>query len=315
MMTALASTDLSSLIDIPIGSPWKRAKIHKLLGGQRQGGISTPADRPYIILFSSPQGKDYGYKDGWQPDGFYHYRGGPGRRHDLLRGNRAIRDHGVDGKVLLLFNTQKDGRRRFEGPMAYVEHFTEQLPDVKGNLRRGIVFKLAQADISAAISSPAPETAEALGFIASRQGALEASRDVIEAAKTSQERRKRSQRISKYVQERALGYCEMCGFAAPFSRPDSTPYLESHHITQLVDDGPDAPQDMVAACPTCHRRAHHGTDQQTFNHNAHERIKKVEKALGEGRLKVVTAAFIRDKEGQILLAKRKHGRVSMGTEK
>jgi hypothetical protein len=43
---------------------------------------------------------------------------------------------------------------------------------------------------------------------------------VAEKVKTAQERRKRSQTISKYVQERALGFCEVCGYAAPMSHAD-----------------------------------------------------------------------------------------------
>jgi mutator protein MutT len=140
----------------------------------------------------------------------------------------------------------------------------------------------------------------------SRNGALEASQEVADRSKTSQERRRRSQIVSNYVQERALGYCEICGYSAPFERPDGTPYLESHHITQLADDGPDAPQDVVAACPTCHRRVHHGADKDTINMAAHERIQSVEAAIEESRLIVVTAAIIRNPEGKVLLAQRMH---------
>jgi len=129
---------------------------------------------------------------------------------------------------------------------------------------------------------------------------------VAEKVKTAQERRKRSQTISKYVQERALGYCEVCGYAAPFERSNGKPYLESHHITQLADDGPDAPKDVVAACPTCHRRIHHGDGGDGLNAAAHERIQRVEDAIEKKRLIVVTAAVIEDQQGRVLIAKRKH---------
>ena len=59
-----------TLTDFPIGSYWKRSDIHALLGGQEQGGISTPSKKPYIIIFSSPRGEEFGYEDGWNADGY-----------------------------------------------------------------------------------------------------------------------------------------------------------------------------------------------------------------------------------------------------
>jgi len=61
-----------SLLEFPIGSLWKRADIHRRLGGNRQRGISSAAGKPYILIFSGPQGKKYGYEDGWDEDGFFH---------------------------------------------------------------------------------------------------------------------------------------------------------------------------------------------------------------------------------------------------
>jgi 5-methylcytosine-specific restriction protein A len=223
-----------------------------------------------------------------------------------VRGNRAIRDHAQYGKILLVFETVKDGRRRFVGPMSYFKHYTKTLPDKNGNPRKGIIFKLAETDTPALIDTPSPETVAGLGFLSSRTSAIDAAKDVAEKVKTAQERRKRSQTISKYVQERALGFCEICGYAAPFERTNGKPYLESHHITQLSDDGPDAPSDVVAACPTCHRKVHHGAGGDELNAAAHERIQCVEEAIENKRLIVVTAAIIEDGKGRILIAKRKH---------
>jgi hypothetical protein len=42
----------------------RRREIHKPYGGQHQGGISTPRGRPFVLLFTSPTGEQYGYKDG-----------------------------------------------------------------------------------------------------------------------------------------------------------------------------------------------------------------------------------------------------------
>ena len=34
------------------------------------------------------------------------------------------------------------------------------------------------------------------------------------------------------------------------------PYLESHHVITLADNGPDAIYNTVAICPNCHRKMH-----------------------------------------------------------
>lgn len=54
------------------GQVYVRRLVHDMLGGQEQGGISTPRAAPVILLFSTEQGADYGYQDGWKPDGLYH---------------------------------------------------------------------------------------------------------------------------------------------------------------------------------------------------------------------------------------------------
>jgi 8-oxo-dGTP diphosphatase len=104
-----------------------------------------------------------------------------------------------------------------------------------------------------------------------------------------------------------LDNCEVCGREAPFETTNGKPYLESHHITQLADDGPDAPKDVVAACPTCHRRIHHGADGDKMNKAAHVKIQRVEAAIDDKCLRIVTAAVIFDDSGRILIAQRKHG--------
>jgi len=131
-------------IDLVPGSAYRRSDLRDALGGQRQGGISTPARYPVILLFSSHRGAEFGYEDGWNADdGFYHYCG-EGQIGDMTfaRGNLAIRSHRENGKLLLLFETQRDRFRRFVGPMEYVDNYRKRIPDREGQLRDGIIFRL-----------------------------------------------------------------------------------------------------------------------------------------------------------------------------
>ena len=47
------------------GKEYKRKVLHDFYGGQRQGGIATPREHPYIFIISSKRGEDHGYIDGW----------------------------------------------------------------------------------------------------------------------------------------------------------------------------------------------------------------------------------------------------------
>ena len=125
------------------GKEYRRSELHDRYGGQRQGGISTPADYDIILLFTSDRGEEFGYIDGWAKDGTFHYTG-EGQRGDMqfLRGNTAIRDHIDNGKEIHLFEKTKKGYARYIGKMVYEGHYYRQGPDITGRNRQIIVFKL-----------------------------------------------------------------------------------------------------------------------------------------------------------------------------
>jgi len=123
------------------GSTYSRRELHKRYGGQRQGGISTPARYPFLLLFTGESGGTYGYKDGWTKAGAFQYTG-EGQKGDMtfVRGNRAIRDHVKDGKDLHLFEQLKKGQVRYVGQMSCIGHHDDKGPDIDGHERRTIVL-------------------------------------------------------------------------------------------------------------------------------------------------------------------------------
>jgi HNH endonuclease len=88
--------------------------------------------------------------------------------------------------------------------------------------------------------------------------------------------RARSIAIRLYVLRRANGRCEACKSTAPFQTDDGSPYLESHHIERLADDGPDHPAKVIGVCPNCHSRAHHSWDKDVFKRSLLKRMKVLE---------------------------------------
>ena len=291
------------------GSLWTRGEIHDRLGGQRQGGIATPAGKPYVILFSGPRGGDYGYEDGWDDAGFFLYTG-EGQTGDMrfVRGNRAIRDHAKNGKKLLLFETTRSGKRRYMGSVAYVDHEFREIPDKDGSARRGIIFRLRPARESADDGSGHDVRQPALAFMDKRKSI--ASRCSAETRKRTSTRveRERSTAVKDYVLSRSQGYCEICGLPAPFVTKQGGGYLEPHHLTYADDEWLDSHDAVAAACPTCHRRIHSGKDGKDVNAAARVRIAAVEESIKAGRFCVVTACVILDGRGRVFVAERGHSK-------
>ncbi|MEA2511742.1 MAG: 5-methylcytosine-specific restriction enzyme [Thermomicrobiales bacterium] len=126
-----------------IGQVYRRQEIHDQIGGQRQGGISTPAKHAVVLLFTGSSGEAHGYADGWSEDVFRYFGEGQSGDMRLARGNKAIRDHASDGKELHLFKQKGKGVVEYVGQFRYMSHRLEKGPDTEGKLRQSIVFELS----------------------------------------------------------------------------------------------------------------------------------------------------------------------------
>jgi 5-methylcytosine-specific restriction protein A len=152
-----------------VGQEYRRQDLHAEYGGQRQGGISTPAKHPIIFLFSTPSGQQYGYTDSWQGKR-YLYTGegqegdrtnskpasamgkrylytGEGQEGDMTftRGNKAIRDHG--NKEIHVFEFVRPGIVRYVGEFKYDGFHLREGRDIRGHLRKVIVFELIPVEV------------------------------------------------------------------------------------------------------------------------------------------------------------------------
>ncbi|MCU1305251.1 MAG: nuclease [Candidatus Sulfotelmatobacter sp.] len=127
------------------GQVYRRRELHDKFGGQRQGGISTPAKVPFVFLITGDSGKQHGYSDEWTEDGVFLYTG-EGQHGDMrfAGGNRAIRDHLKNAKALQVFEQDKKDKRflRYLGEMEYTQHAFRDAPDTDGKRRKAIVFHL-----------------------------------------------------------------------------------------------------------------------------------------------------------------------------
>ena len=257
---------------LEVGKTYFRKDLVTQFGGQLQAGIWTPKEFPAVFIFSGDSGSAYGYRDEWTPDGVFQYTG-EGQEGDMTftSGNKAIRDHRLNGKDLLLFEDLGKGKGvRYAGLFECASWQELDGLDKNRTNRKILTFNLvpvatAAVSLEKAEISAAP-TVKTLDHL--RQEAYDASSTPKAEPKTSDVKKQwylRSAKVRDYVLARAKGVCECCGDAAPFVKKDGSPYLEPHHTTRLADDGPDHPSHVGAVCPTCHRRIHSGEDGDKWN--------------------------------------------------
>ncbi|WP_198290867.1 HNH endonuclease [Methylobacterium sp. 88A] len=196
---------------------------------------------------------------------------GEGQVGDMVfeRGNRAIRDHLVDGKDLLIFHTHGREGVRFLGQFECAGYSHEIRTDRFSRSRSAIVFELVLANVGEPVKDEEPIEELDLGvdLAGLRARALEAARSTPQVTGTAARRSlyRRSAAVRRYVLARAAGICESCNQPAPFVTQRGEPYLEPHHTRRLSDGGPDDPRFVGAVCPSCHREIHHGLHGSTKN--------------------------------------------------
>ena len=262
------------------GQLYRRRALHAEFGGSYQSGISFSIKAPVVFLFTGESGAKHGYRDGWQSDGTYHYSG-EGQSGDMTftRGNLAIRAHLDDGRDLYLFErvAAPTGHVRFIGQMLYAGHrLVPGVPDRDGNARTTIVFVLAPipvgTDGDAAYENDhyddqiPPDDEPSNRVAAVRQRVAEDAPEYRVTVGSPAEQRIWTSRATRtHVLRRAGGRCEGCTADAPFRRADGLPYLEPHDLRMGSDQDLGGPEHVVALCPTCHRRVHHGEDGLAYN--------------------------------------------------
>ena len=272
----------------------RRVDIHGLYKGQQYGGIATPAAHPYVFIFTGDAGGEYGYIDGFDANGIFRYTGEGQEGHmRMTKGNLALRDHQNNKKEILLFESVSSGYVRFIGSCNYISDHTEERPDKNGELRDAIVFHLDiissgdanvnQKAIHNMVESPKASYITNHTIKPSKGKSLKQLRDIALSETPTQATTKekiqsikyRSDAIRLYAKKRANGKCEGCNELAPFETKYG-PYLEVHHLIRLADGGPDRPENVIALCPTCHRRAHYSINHLEFNEELIIKVSNIE---------------------------------------
>jgi hypothetical protein len=157
-----AVRDRFRAFDLVPGDKLLRRQVHARFGGDWRRGISTPANRRNIFVFTDPvQGPKYGYDvhEGLTPEGNFLYTGeGPKGHQDLNHANRALRDSEKNGIPVRLFAV--DGTA-----VTYVGTFvpdspaycSREVPDAQGVLRQALIFSLLPVEANLELVGPTGE--------------------------------------------------------------------------------------------------------------------------------------------------------------
>ena len=276
------SVDVASITEegtFEVGKRYNRWELHDVFGGQRYSGIATPAESPFVFLFTGESGEDYGYEDEFLPNDLFLYTG-EGAKGDMTMdgGNKAIREHGKNNKEIHLFeDTEYPWIVSYVGQFEYAGHRWETLGDKEERKREAIRFELEPAGgagIEFESGTPASLSDKELFEKAKQSAPKETSSSSKENRSTGGRSYARSEIVKEFALRHANGTCQGCGEEAPFVDKSGNPFLEVHHLYRRADGGPDAPENVIALCPNCHRRRHHGRNGDEFNQRLIEKAEE-----------------------------------------
>lgn len=264
-----------------VGAAYNRWFIHDALKGERYKGIAKPSDLPLVLIFTGDSGDDYGYEDKFLENDTFLYTG-EGTEGDMTMdgGNEAIRDHKENGKSLHLFeSTDLPWIVTYLGEYEYIGYDTRTLRDENDDPREAFQFQLAPVggtEIEIEEGTPTSLSDEEL-FEKAKQSSPTGSRT--SSSRSGGRSYPRSQYVREFALRMADGVCQGCEQEAPFVTSTGEPFLEVHHLTRQSDGGPDAPENVIAVCPNCHRRVHQGRNGDEFNQKLKEKAKRRDTGL------------------------------------
>lgn len=282
-----------------LGEEYHRRVLLDFVGSkQAQSGVIWGAREPgYVICTSGGKhGMKAGYFDESLSDGSWLYFG-QGGAGDQSLSNPANSRLASGNNSVLLFTTREPtareiaiqggyGKRfKFKGSYSVVAMETV-IPD--SGPRKGdhlLRFHLMRAEEHIPMGQMQEVAARwTKTSLIELQGHLNAQSQEAPVVRLGlAEYRRRSLEVRQYALQRANGTCESCLEPAPFSCDGGAPFLEVHHLHRLADDGPDAPGNVAAVCPNCHRAVHYASNRLDLNEALRATIEKRERIISEQR--------------------------------
>lgn len=253
--------------DLIVGNVYSNSEIANTFKCSNMGGMRRSKDTNSLVLISKHNNPLY--DDQWTDDGILNYTG-MGTENDqsiAFAQNKTLTIAKREGIKVYLFESYKDNEYYYDGEVELAgTPYQSEEADINGIIRKVIKFPLKRIDQSKPIiidiedieKSESEKIKEVRKFNVAeiKKRAKIAETDNVYTKEVKTTYRERNQYIAEYTKERAKGICDLCGKEAPFKDKNGRPYLESHHVITLAENGPDAIYNTVAICPNCHRKIH-----------------------------------------------------------
>jgi 5-methylcytosine-specific restriction protein A len=278
------------------GQEYRRSQLLAYVGSaQAQSGVIWGGKEPGCVILTTGgrHGKKAGYFDEQLDDGSWWYfgQGQKGNHSELVAANKII----ISGnRTILLFSAREPTAKEVLRDSTYAKFFKyigqfnlcnwETVTPISGERANDRLIRFLLVPSLGNIYDIASLKHPDLSISALREEILLNSLGHTQKKITVVEYRTRILKVKQYALLRARGRCESCEKNAPFLDTYRRPFLEVHHILRLADDGLDAPENVAAICPNCHREAHYSFDKDEFNQFLHLKINKFESLGGSNRI-------------------------------
>lgn len=179
--------------------------------------------------------------------------------------NKTLDESSTNGVSVYLFEVFEDKVYTYIGPVKLSKSpYKETQPDQDGNDRKVWMFPLKLVTGK----QPSLEVSKIKTLIELKEKKAKKLSDQELRKRAKQSGKKAGNRtiaatqfdrsiwVSEYTKRKAKGICQLCNQKAPFNNKVGEPYLETHHIIWLSENGEDSIQNTVALCPNCHRKMH-----------------------------------------------------------
>lgn len=253
--------------DLVVGNVYSNSEIANIFKCSNMGGMRRSKETNSLVLIAKHNNPLY--DDQWTEDEILNYTG-MGTENDqniTYAQNKTLTIAKKEGIKVYLFESYKDNEYYYDGEVELVGiPYQSEEADINGLMRKVIKFPLKRVDQSKNIIINIDDVTKSENEklkevrkhsskeIKSRAKLAESENVSTKEVKTIY--RERNQYISEYTKDRANGICDLCGKEAPFKDKNGRPYLESHHVITLAENGPDAIYNTVAICPNCHKKIH-----------------------------------------------------------
>ena len=230
-----------------------------------QGGMRRSLTTNSLVLISDHTKSMY--EDKWV-NNFFHYTGMglTGKQSLSFQQNKTLVESKTNVVNLYLFEVFEEGNYVYMGEVELSDKpYLSRQPDIeknprdvyifplklKGNKRPPVLKKeLLESNEEIVRKKAHKIPLDELEFLAKYSVKESGKREVVS------EQYSRNPRVSEVAHRRANGICQLCDQPAPFNDRYGEPFLETHHIIPLAEDGPDSIENVAALCPNCHRKMH-----------------------------------------------------------